>query len=66
MVKLRDGQREQQHLPLGVGQLLRLVHDDVRERAGEQVGVGARQRRLVDQCVLQVLAAQHRHHVPAS
>ena len=27
----------QQHLPLGIGQLLRLVHDDVRERTGEQV-----------------------------
>ena len=36
---------EQQHLPLGVGQLLGLVHDDVRERAGEQVRVGARRRR---------------------
>ena len=53
---------EQQHLPLGVGQLLRLVHDDVRERAGEQVRVGAGQRGLVDQGVLQVLPAQHRHH----
>ena len=53
---------EQQHLPLGVGQLLRLVHDDVRERAGEQVRVGAGQCGLVDQAVLQVLPAQHRHH----
>ncbi len=43
---------QQQHLPLRVGQLLRLVHDDVRERAGEQVRVGVRQRRLVDQGVL--------------
>ena len=62
MVKLRDGQRQQQHLPLGVGQLLRLVHDDVRERAGEQVRVAAGQRGLVDQGVPQVLPAQHRHH----
>ena len=29
---------QQQHLPLGVGQLLGLVDDDVRERAGERVG----------------------------
>ena len=36
---------EQQHLPLRVGQLLRLVHDDVRERAGEQVRVGSRAAR---------------------
>jgi hypothetical protein len=53
---------EQQHLPLCVGQFLSLVHDDVRERAGEQVRVGAGQRGLVDQDVLQVLSAQHRHH----
>jgi len=31
---------KQQHLPLRVGQLLRLVHDDVRERAGQPVRVG--------------------------
>ena len=31
---------QQQHLPLRVGQLLGLVHDDVRERPGEQIGVG--------------------------
>ena len=36
---------QQQHLPLRVGQLLGLVHDDVRERAGEQVRVGARAAR---------------------
>ena len=30
---------QQQHLPLRVGQFLSLVHDDVRERAGEQVAV---------------------------
>ena len=53
---------EQQHLPLGVGQLLGLVHHDVCERAGEQVRVGARQRALVDQGTTQVLATQHRHH----
>ena len=32
----------QQHLPLGVGELLGLVDDDVGERAGEQVRVGGR------------------------
>ena len=48
MVKLRDGHREQ-HLPLRVGQLLRLVHDDVRERPGQQIWIGAAQRVLVDQ-----------------
>ena len=48
-VKLRDGQRAQQHLPLGVGQFLGLVDDDVRERAGELVRVDARQGGLVDQ-----------------
>ena len=52
---------EQQHLPLGVGQLLGLVHDDVRERAGEQVRVGAGQRALVDQGVPEVRMAQARH-----
>jgi hypothetical protein len=45
----------QQHLPLGVGQLLGLVDDDVRERAGEQVGIGGRQRALVDQGRREVL-----------
>ena len=65
MVKLRDGQREQQHLPLRVGQLLSLVHDDVRERSGQQVRFGAGQRGLVDQGVLEVLAAQHRHQAYA-
>ena len=52
---------EQQHLPLGVGQLLGLVDDDVRERAGEQVRVGGGQRGLVDQGVPQVPVAQARH-----
>ena len=52
------GAAEQQHLPLGIGQLLRLVHDDVRERAGEQVRVGARQSGLVDEGVAEVLLAQ--------
>ena len=33
----------QQHLPLGVGEFLRLVHHDVRERPGQQVRVCARQ-----------------------
>ena len=45
----------QQHQPLGVGQLLGLVHDDVGERSGEQVGVGAGSRRLVDQGSTEVL-----------
>ena len=49
MVRLRDGQRQQQHLPLRVGQLLGLVHHDVGERAGEEIRVGARQGTLVDQ-----------------
>ena len=43
---------QQQHLPLRVGQLLRLVDDDVRERPGQRVGVGGRQRGVVDQGVL--------------
>ena len=55
------GAAAQQHLPLGVGQLLRLVHDDVCERAGETVRVGARQRGLVDKGVPQVLLAERRH-----
>ena len=51
----------QQHLPLCVGQLLSLVHDDVGERAREQVRIGARQCGLVDQGFPQVLLAQRRH-----
>jgi hypothetical protein len=35
---------QQQHVPLCVGQFLGLVHDDVRERAGERLRVGAGQR----------------------
>jgi hypothetical protein len=62
MVKLRDGAVEQQHLPFRVGQFLSLVHDDVRERASEQVRVGVGQCGLVDQNALCVLYAQHRHH----
>ena len=54
---------EQQHLPLGVGQLLRLVHDDVRERPGQQVSGPARAHVVVGQGGLEVLATQHRHHV---
>ena len=57
------GAPQQQHLPLGVGQLLRLVHDDVRERSGEQVGIASRESGLVDQRALQVVDAQHRHEV---
>jgi energy-coupling factor transporter ATP-binding protein EcfA2 len=56
---------QQQHLPLRVGQFLSLVHDDVRERAREQVPAAAGQRGLVDQGVLEVLAAQHRHQADA-
>ena len=56
---------EQQHLPLRVGQFLSLVHDDVRERAGEQVRIGTGQCGLIDQGVLEVLAAQHRHQAYA-
>ena len=56
---------EQQHLPLRVGQLLSLVHDDVRERASERIRVGAGQRGLIDQGVVEVLAAQHRHQTYA-
>ena len=65
MVKLRDGQRSSSICHSRVGQFLRLVHDDVRERAGQQVRVGAGQRGLVDQGVLEVLAAQHRHQAHA-
>src|SRR5215471_19082702 len=46
---------------LRVGQFLSLVHDDVRERASEQVRVGGWQCCLVDQGILEILAAQHRH-----
>ena len=56
---------DEQHLPLRVGQLLGLVDDDVRERPGEQVKVGARRCVLLDQCVLQVLVPQHRHQAHA-
>jgi hypothetical protein len=45
---------EQQHLPLCVGQLLSFVHDDVRERASEQVRVGAAHGGLVDEVLPQV------------
>ena len=51
----------QHHLPLCVGQLLSLVHDDVCERARETVRVGARKCGLVDQGIPQVLLAQRRH-----
>ena len=56
---------EQQHLPLRVGQFLRLVHDDVRERARENIRIGTGQCGLIDQGVLEVLAAQHRHQAYA-
>ncbi len=44
-VKLRDGQRSSSICHSRVGELLGLVHHDVRERAGEQVRVGGGQRR---------------------
>ncbi len=47
---------QQQHLPLGVGQFLRLVHDDVRERPGEPVRVGGGQLGLVQQADLRRLS----------
>ena len=53
---------EQQHLPLRVGQLLGLVDDDVRERAGEQVGVGLGERGFVDEGVADALLAKLGHH----
>ena len=53
---------QQQHLPLGVGEFLRLVHDDVRERAGEHLGVAAGQPGRIGERVAQIVAAQHRHH----
>ena len=53
---------EQQHLPLRVGQLLGLVHDDVRERAGEQVRVDVGQCGLVDEGVADALLAELGHH----
>jgi hypothetical protein len=50
---------------LRIGQFLSLVHDDVRERASEPIRAGTRQCGLVDQGVLEVLAAQHRHQAHA-
>ena len=55
----------QQHLPLGVGELLRLVDHDVREGSRQQVGVRRRQRAVVDQRGLQVVVDQHRHEAVA-
>ena len=52
---------QQQHLPLRVGQLLGLVHDDVGERPGEQVGIGAGHGGLVDEVLPDVRVTQHRH-----
>ena len=53
---------QQQHLPLRVGQLLCLVHDDVRERAGEQVRVGLGQRAFVDQGIADALLTELGDH----
>ncbi len=55
----------QQHLPLGVGQFLRLIHHDVGERPGQLVRFDTRQRGLVDQGVGEILAAQHAHQADA-
>ncbi len=52
----------QQHLPLGVGELLRLVDHHVRERAGQQVGVGDLHGGVVDDHALRVVEPEHRHH----
>ncbi len=57
------GTAQQQHLPLGVGELLGLVDHDVGEGPGEQVGVGTRHDVRVVERGLQVLAAQHRHQL---
>ena len=37
----------QQHLPLGVGEFLRLVHDDVRERTGQHIRIRDGKTRFV-------------------
>ena len=52
----------QQHLPLRVGELLRLVDHHVRERPGQQVGIGHLHRRVVDDHALGVVEPEHRHH----
>ena len=52
----------QQHLPLRIRQLLRLVDHDVRERACEQIRLGGRQPRLVGERHLHVGPPQHGHH----
>ena len=56
----------EQHLPLGVGQLLRLVDDDVGEAPREQVGADARAGRLVDEVLADVRVAQHGHQTLVS
>ena len=53
---------QQQHLPLGVRQLLRLVDDDVRERAGEQVRVGFGECGHIDESVSDALLAKLGDH----
>jgi hypothetical protein len=53
---------EEQHLPLRVGQLLGLVHDDVRERTGEQVRVGFGQCGFVDEGIADALLAKLGDH----
>ena len=55
----------QQHPPLGVGELLCLVDDDVSERPGEHVRVEGGERGLVDQGGLRVRTPQHRHEALA-
>jgi hypothetical protein len=56
---------KQQHLPFCVGQLLGLVHHDVREPAGQPVRGDAGQCAFVNDGVLEVFAAQHRHQAYA-
>ena len=51
----------EQHPPSLVGELLRLVDDDVRERPRESVALQAGQRDVVVEAVLHIVPAQHRH-----
>ena len=61
MVKLRDGQRSNSIWPLGVGQLLRLIHHDVPNGPASRSG-RVRAARPGRPRIAQVLPAQHRHH----
>lgn len=52
----------QQHLPLGIGQLLCLVHHDMRERARQQVRLRGGRAVISERCP-QVLPPEHGHHL---